>query len=1012
MKPDAAAAAPQTAWAVHVVVLTSATAIAIAALDRMGGVLYLGRIQDLFPEWPRMSTATAAVLCLLGAAAILRACAGPLRQGALALARASRLLAGGALLIGAFRLADHLLGWQTRIDDLWLDMAPVSGESPARMSHATALNAVVLGISLWLASHARTARHAQACALLALLIGWLGLSRYVYGGTPLVVYATMAPTTAAAFVALGTGALCLHRESGLVALLSSRGVGGCVARRLFPAAVLAPLLIGWLRLKAQRAGWFGTEAGLSLFALSCVILFGSLVWHCARALDRSQRERLQAREEARRQQRLLHAIIDNAKAIIFAKDLQGRYVLVNRHYGELLHCEANTLLGRTDEELFPADVVERTRPLEERVLRTEVSASAREDLPQFGGEHTFWSTKCPLRDEHGRVRGIVGICTDITELKHAQTRLQSKIERLAMLDRITRGVGDRQDLASLYDVVIGCVNEHLPADFCAILRHDAVDATLIVERARGADSAMASRLDLAEHSRHAVDANGLARCVQGRLVHDPDLAETAAPFAQRFANAGLRSLVLAPLTFESGVFGVLLTARAEAGRFNSGECEFLRQLGEHVALAVRQAQLHQALQQAYDDLRQTQQAVMQQERLRALGQMASGIAHDINNAIAPALLHAQLLLERETTLGEQARGQLQSIERAIGDIAATVTRMREFSRPREPQFAPSGVQLNELARQVLELTRPRWHDMPQEQGTWITLQTEFAPDLPTVMGIESEIREALINLVFNAVDAMPRGGTLTLRTGASVGTRQAWVSVCDTGLGMDDETRQRCLEPFFTTKGEHGTGLGLPMVYGIMQRHEGDLDIETELGHGTRMSLRFVLPVSAAQRSGLGPLARPAPMRLLLVDDDPMLLKALSDALAADGHQLTQASGGQAGLDAARGRLHAATPFFDAVVTDLGMPHVDGMKVAAGIKALSPGTPVVLLTGWGQRLLEEDSVPHVDIVLAKPPKLMELRAALAKCRRLARPAAVAAVAAEQKRREAASPVSMPGELSG
>ena len=187
-------------------------------------------------------------------------------------------------------------------------------------------------------------------------------------------------------------------------------------------------------------------------------------------------------------------------------------------------------------------------------------------------------------------------------------------------------------------------------------------------------------------------------------------------------------------------------------------------MSEHVALAAHQTQLYEALHQAYDDLRQTQQAVMQQERLRALGQMASGIAHDINNAISPIALYTESLLESEPGLSTRARQYLETIQHAIEDVAQTVSRMKEFYRQREPQLTLTPVQLNPLIQQVIDLSRARWSNMSQQRGVSITVETELAPELPAILGIESELREALVNLVFNAVDAMPEGGTLTLRT--------------------------------------------------------------------------------------------------------------------------------------------------------------------------------------------------------------------------------------------------------
>src|SRR5439155_1295418 len=174
--------------------------------------------------------------------------------------------------------------------------------------------------------------------------------------------------------------------------------------------------------------------------------------------------------------------------------------------------------------------------------------------------------------------------------------------------------------------------------------------------------------------------------LQAQVVYEPDLSQVQLPFLQQLARGGLHSLVAAPLLVESKVFGVLMTARRQPHSFSSGECEFVQQLSEHVALAAHQAQLHASLQQAYDDLRQTQQAVLQQERLRALGQMASGIAHDINNAISPLALYTESLLENEPNLSPNARSHLETMQNAIEDVAHTVSRLREFYREREPQL--------------------------------------------------------------------------------------------------------------------------------------------------------------------------------------------------------------------------------------------------------------------------------------------------------------------------------------
>jgi len=245
------------------------------------------------------------------------------------------------------------------------------------------------------------------------------------------------------------------------------------------------------------------------------------------------------------------------------------------------------------------------------------------------------------------------------------------------------------------------------------------------------------------------------------------------------------------------------------------------------------------------------------------------------------------------------------------------------------------------------------------------------------------LREALVNLVLNAIDAMPEGGTLTLRTGMGTEgaqTDRVFIEVVDTGVGMDEDTRRRCLEPFFTTKGERGSGLGLAMVYGIAQRHDMDIDIHSVRGAGT--SFRLIFPRRVPRAAGAPPPAeppRPRRTRILLIDDDPLLLTSLSEMLTQEGHEVETASGGKQGVDTFVAGQKSGRPF-GVVITDLGMPHVDGRAVAAAIAAAAPGTPVVLLTGWGQRLSATgEQPPAVMAVLDKPPKLAELRRTLADC---------------------------------
>jgi signal transduction histidine kinase len=372
------------------------------------------------------------------------------------------------------------------------------------------------------------------------------------------------------------------------------------------------------------------------------------------------------------------------------------------------------------------------------------------------------------------------------------------------------------------------------------------------------------------------------------------------------------------------------------------------------------------------ELRRTHQQVIQQERLAALGAMAGGIAHDFNNALSIIMGFGELLL-RDAEAGlsrEKATMPLTTILTAAEDAAKIVHRLREFYRPDETEELRLPVDLNKLIEQAIALTQPRWQTAATAGGRTITISAEPG-EIPCIAGDAAELREVLTNLIFNAVDALPKGGAIKLgthREGEAV-----VLKISDTGTGMSEEVRQRCLEPFFTTKGRRGTGLGLSMVFGIIQRHEGAIDIESEPGQGTTFALR--LPVAKAENATT-PNALPAsnrPLRVLLVDDHPILCQLVCQHLQDDLHTVETALSGSVALEKFR-----AAPF-DLVITDHVMAGMTGEQFAVRIKEINPNIPVILLTGYaGESTTGKQTPEAIDLVLTKPLSRAALRHALAK----------------------------------
>ena len=364
----------------------------------------------------------------------------------------------------------------------------------------------------------------------------------------------------------------------------------------------------------------------------------------------------------------------------------------------------------------------------------------------------------------------------------------------------------------------------------------------------------------------------------------------------------------------------------------------------------------------------TRAQLVQEEKLKALGQMASGLAHNFNNLLAIILGRAQLLLWKAKDV-ESEKG-LRSIERAALDASSTIERIQDFTRAHKDQEF-KWINLDQVIEDVIALTKTKWKDQAEADG--INIRLEVQKDrrrLPPLVGNESELREVFTNIIFNAVESIPKGGTIVIRT--QTDRKSISVSFTDSGTGIPDEVKQKIFDPFFTTKGIKNTGLGLSLAYGIIQKHQGDIQIKSKPGEGTTVVVR--LPVSkilrkeeSKKREPDKPPVQQESANILIIEDEQDVRELLFDILSSANYAVKMTSGGAEGLDIYKREK------FDIVLTDLGMPKMSGWEVAKAIKEIDSNTTVLLITGWGVEMDDEKlKKSGIDQVVTKPIKVKSL----------------------------------------
>ncbi len=399
--------------------------------------------------------------------------------------------------------------------------------------------------------------------------------------------------------------------------------------------------------------------------------------------------------------------------------------------------------------------------------------------------------------------------------------------------------------------------------------------------------------------------------------------------------------------------------------------------------ALRESNLR--LEEALQTLKTTQQQIVQRERLHALGNMASGVAHDFNNALAPILGFTDLLLKNREALEDHARvtRYLELMRACAQNAAGVVKRLREFYRDRNSQGPMEPLDLNALIETCVNMTKPKWSDEAMATGVSIQVQTDLE-SVPPVLGSPGELQEVLTNLIFNAVESMSLSGTITIRTRLSGDA--IVMHVIDTGSGMSEEVRRRCMDPFFSTKGHSGSGFGLPTAFGILERHSGSIDIESQAGGGTTVTVR--IPTHGTEICSLAEsvlhesedaaspkLPASGPLNILIVDDEPLLREVVTACLMEGNHTVKSAEHGREALELFRNGT------FDLVITDRAMPGMSGDQLARELKGINPELCIIMLTGFGDLMdASHKHVEGIDLIIGKPFTVEDLLTAVDKMR--------------------------------
>ena len=604
----------------------------------------------------------------------------------------------------------------------------------------------------------------------------------------------------------------------------------------------------------------------------------------------------------------LQSILDNTTAVIYLKNKEGKYLLINRQFEKLFHVSKKDIVGRADKDLFPEDLAETLQANDRKVLDAGTVQEFEEIVPHDEELHTYISIKFPLFDSQGIPDRVCGISTDITGRKEMERALRESEQKYRRL------IENLQHSYFFYSHNKEGVFTFISSSVSNILGYTTSEF-------------------LTHYTEYLTDNSINEKAIRYTGLSIKGIKQPAYPVEIYHKDGSIRILNV-----------------QEVPVFDKDDN----------VIAV------EGIAEDITERKKVENALMQSEKLAAMGVMTAGIAHEFNNILAIILGFAQLL--KKGSMGDYKKLEkgIRIIIDAANDGADIVQRMQDFTNLTKDPSKLTPVDMRALVKKVIDFTMPRWKNMALASGITYSIDLKGVRAVPRTMGNPSELREVFTNIINNALDAMPDGGTLSLRTWREYGN--LLVSIADTGKGMCKNIQKKVFDPFFSTRLPEGSGLGLSSAFAIIKRHGGRIEVESELGSGSTFTICIPISRPSDRENAQKPMQeiKANHLRILVVDDEQYICEFLSEFLTSRGHYAKSVCCGREAIKSLENES------FDLVLCGLVMPDVTGRDVVEFLDTLSTRPKVGLITGWSFKIRDaEREELKVDFVVNKPIDFVE-----------------------------------------